>query len=311
MVQKSRRYIKSIVMCYTDTDSLHYEVTMNHEGRLYTYNQVVSELIFSLNMDRSNFNVLGKNVAATFDDTRMDLFKSETGDDIVLECVYVSPKCYSIKIRKRGADTASEPVYKKAMKACPKSLLDQIFDHDYYRQVLVGELVRRTREVESKHIRFNKALGRMTTQKMRRRPITCIDVKRFYVDTYTSYAYHHPSTFQQGFQIEDITTTKGCYIKGTERVIDLNSVGRFNYYTPPTDIVVEGEGDMMNVGECDGAVSGEGCDVDGENLNMLVSLLDNSAVLSDDSVNGNEEGDDDDDDDLEILIKGPKRRKKM
>merc|ERR1712105_154769 len=35
MVQKSRRYIKSIVMCYTDTDSLHYEVTMNHEGRLY------------------------------------------------------------------------------------------------------------------------------------------------------------------------------------------------------------------------------------------------------------------------------------
>merc|ERR1712074_157008 len=145
-----------------------------------------------------------------------------------------------------------------------------------------------------------------------------------YVDTYTSYAYHHPSTFHHGFQIGDITTTKGCYVKGTERAIDLNSVGRFNYYTAPTDIVVGGEGDMLNLGECDGAVSGEEYDVDGANLNMLVGLLDNSEVLSttDGSVNGNEEEEeeedeeeeeeeeDDDDDDLEILIKGPKRRKK-
>ena len=67
-------------------------------------------------------------------------------------------------------------------------------------------------------------------------------------------------------------------------------------------------------------MSGEEYDVDGANLNMLVGLLDNSEVLSttDGSVNGNEEeeeggdddDDDDDDDDLEILIKGPKRRKK-
>ena len=33
MILKSRKFIKSIVMCYSDTDSLHYEVTMNDAGK--------------------------------------------------------------------------------------------------------------------------------------------------------------------------------------------------------------------------------------------------------------------------------------
>ena len=190
MIIKSRKFIEKIEMAYSDTDSLHYEVTMTEAGKAYTFDEVVSELVFSLHMDRSNFSVLAKN-GPDFDKRRMDLFKSEANDNIVTECIYVNPKCYSIKIVKRSAGgvapvatTAAATdddrlIYKKAMKSCPRSLVDMHFDHDYYKKVVIEELMHNTTSVESLHIKFNKILGRMVTTSLRRRPITTVDTKRF------------------------------------------------------------------------------------------------------------------------------------
>ena len=112
--------------------------------------------------------------------------------------------------------------------------------------MVIEELFHNTTTVESLHIKFNKILGRMTTTCLRRRPITTVDTKRFYINTLLSYAYHHPVTIDHGFTVGDVTTTKGCYIAGTESLIDLNDVRRFEEIAHPIEV------SQLDVGDGDG-----------------------------------------------------------
>ena len=238
IVLKSRKVIKSVTLAYTDTDSLHYEVVMNVKD--ISFNELVSEYVFSLHMDRSNFKVLDGN-PPNFDTTRDDLYKSEISDNIAVEGVYVSAKCYSLKVITRQPNTSQSKIttptpatefcgfkYKKTMKSCPSSLLDRNFSHDYYKRVVTDGIVLAAKPVETNHIKFNELIGRHTTTKLKRRPMTAIDVKRYYENPFKSYGYGHPRSFELGYKVGDIISTKGGYILGTEHLIDIKDVRKFN-----------------------------------------------------------------------------------
>ena len=317
MVLKSRAVIKSVTLAYTDTDSLHYEVVMNKTGM--TFNDLVSDYVFSLHMDRSNFKVLDGN-PSTFDSGRDELFKSEISDSIAVEGVYVSSKCYSIKVLARQPLNSTlttvtpeqVPVfkYKKTMKSCPSSLLDKNFSHDYYKEVVNEGIVLNAKPVETTHIKFNEKIGRHTTTKLKRRPMTAIDIKRCYETPLVSYGYEHPKSFGLGYKVGDILSTKGGYILGTEHLINIQDVGKFNSVTGDENImesVVEIGNDGDDVAVSDVVLGEEGSnpiadtlDVamrisginEGEPLDMLVSLMEESNVIlfrgEDDELSENE-----------------------
>ena len=125
-------------------------------------------------------------------------------------------------------DTVPAFEFKKAMKSCPASLLDKTFSHSYYKEVVINSIVSNAKRVETNHIRFNEKLGRHTTTKLSRRPMTAIDVKRFYVNPLESYGYQHPRSFELGYNIGDVVCTKGGYILGTEKLIDIHDMRKFD-----------------------------------------------------------------------------------
>ena len=91
------------------------------------------------------------------------------------------------------------------------------FDHKYYKQVVMDSIVSGARSVSANTIQYNQKLGRITTVSMTRKPITAIDVKRYYVDGIKSYGYGHPETYSLGYTDGDIIAIRGGYILGTER----------------------------------------------------------------------------------------------
>ena len=304
IVLKSRGVIKSVTLAYTDTDSLHYEVVMNKTG--LTFNDLVSNYVFSLHMDRSNFKVLAGN-PSTFDSSRDELYKSEISDSIAVEGVYVSPKCYSIRVLPRQAPNSTPttltpekvPVfqYKKTMKSCPASLLDKNFSHDYYKEVVNEGIVLNAKPVETSHIKFNEKIGRHTTTKLKRRPMTAIDIKRCYENPLVSYGYEHPKSLELGYKVGDILSTKGGYILGTEHLIDIQDVRKFNSVSGDesimeavveigndaddvlvSDVILGEEGPNPTADTLDAAMRISGITA-GEPLDMLVSLMEESNVI--------------------------------
>ena len=138
-------------------------------------NDVLKNISFSLFIDRSNFKCLKKNPDG-FDVNRSDLFKSEIADNVAIEGVYISAKCYSVKTIDRASvkvclrrDPAAPPppplrfIDKKALKGCIAKIAATEFVHSHFVKVIEEAIVRNAKTVSTNHIRFNKELGCMTT----------------------------------------------------------------------------------------------------------------------------------------------------
>ena len=223
LIMKSREHIESVNMIYTDTDSLGLEIVMKTKG--WTHEDLFTKSFLSQHLDRSNFKVLDKNRAGRRGGS-FGLLKSEIADDIVHEAIFLSPKCYSIKsIPRESSGGTSIPgnkkkrkaTFKQAIKGCPLKAAERFLKHEDFQKIL--EMPQHKVKVTSNHIRYNKSVCCMVTEKDSKIPLSLFDNKRYWIDYNTSLGYGHPMSYSLGFKDGDIITTKGGYIKETESIV--------------------------------------------------------------------------------------------
>ena len=220
---KSREHIESVNLIYTDTDSLGYEINMNTRG--FTHEDLFSKTFLSHHLDRSNFKVLDKTKGAN-PPGGLGLLKSEIGDSIPLQCICLSPKCYSIKTvpRQNEVDVNlvdnnidGNHIYKQAIKGCPRRAAKRYCRHSEFQKIL--RMPHRQLKVSSNHIRYNKKVKSMVTISQSRTPLSLFDNKRFWINFNFSVAYGHPLSYKHGFKDGDILTSRGGYIKETKDLL--------------------------------------------------------------------------------------------
>ena len=110
LINETRKYVENIELVYCDTDSLGYKVTMTPEGKGKDHDFLFSKTIFSKYLDRSNFDVLTKDNGKQHGS--LGLLKSEVGDAVVHEAIFLSPKCYSLKSYPRTCADGTKNLYK-------------------------------------------------------------------------------------------------------------------------------------------------------------------------------------------------------
>ena len=146
-------------MVYSDTDSLCFYVTLKVKG--WTLDDLLSKTFFRLYLDRSNFKVLDKRLDE-YEPGSFGLYKSELSDSIVEECVFISPKCYSIKSYPRkkpdsesDSPASSSPEYKRALKGVPRKIVKNAIPHRVFKDLLFDEFSQNPTQVSFNKFRFN------------------------------------------------------------------------------------------------------------------------------------------------------------
>merc|ERR1739842_99637 len=95
LIKFSRKYIYSIELCYQDTDSLAYEIVFTEDGKYMTHEFLFSKTILKKYLDKSNFSSLSKEDSAC-EAGDLGYLKSEIKDQIPIDVICLTPKCYSI-----------------------------------------------------------------------------------------------------------------------------------------------------------------------------------------------------------------------
>ena len=97
-IEISRRFLHKVTLLYCDTDSYYLEIKAKTKG--LTADFIFKHLFPNQLIDRSNFKILDKHYNNN-EHGSLGYFKSEVGDDIISESVFIAPKCYSIESVKR------------------------------------------------------------------------------------------------------------------------------------------------------------------------------------------------------------------
>ena len=208
LIKFSRQYIYSITLSYCDTDSLGLYVVYTEKGKDMTHDFLFTKTILSKYIDRSNFKVLSKE--SVCEPCDLGYLKSEIADNIVEECIFLTPKVYSILSHERGSDNT---LTKLAVRGCPVRVAEKLYIHDVFRKILEvddyeGPIA------ESNHIRRDRING-VNTVRVKKKCISLLDNKRYWVSDLKSYGYSHPDIFAMGYKLGDVISGSGTDIKGT------------------------------------------------------------------------------------------------
>ena len=120
IINNSRKYIDHISIIYCDTDSILYYIFYTDLARNMTHDELFKNTFLNKYLDRSNFKILSTQSYCS----PMDLgfLKSEVQDNIIIEVIALSPKCYSIQSKERANDNL---LVKFAVKGVPVRPSDQ------------------------------------------------------------------------------------------------------------------------------------------------------------------------------------------
>ena len=168
-----KHYGESVELMYTDTDSFLFKLTG------FTFEDEMMKEPIRSTMDFSNFPTTHK----CYDNSNkgvLGYLKSEMADKIISEAILLQSKCYSVQ-------TIDAGFTKSACKGIV-SRKQRELTHELYKDI--HNLVTPSYSITSANIikRKNK-LSIVTTTK---RALTKIDLKRYWIDSVTSYAFGHP-----------------------------------------------------------------------------------------------------------------------
>ena len=309
LIHFSRKYIKSVSLCYADTDSLTYMIRMSVKNLDFAF--LVTELFLSAYLDRSNFKVLPTLLHLNlYKAGALGLYKSELSDDIVVEAIFLTPKCYSIKTIPRNENQATAicddaPVYKMALKGIPKRAHTKYITHQTFKDVLFSENNFKPPTVTFHQFKFNEKLSTITTVTSTKQPLSLADNKRFYINNMVSYGFGHPLNVNE--KIGDIITIKGGVINGTEHMIP-SRLQNSELDTTCESICNDNNGvdDNDVINECDD----DDDDDEVNTLDILVDLIDGHKPPTYNCDDDDEE-DNGTDDDYQTVEPPPMKKRKM
>ena len=206
IIKKSREIIKHIYLIYCDTDSVLYHITLTDKAQNYTHDRVIRNTFLHKYLDRSNFSTLPRESVCA--PCELGYLKSEVSDNIILETIALSPKCYSIESRERL--NANSNVITKA-KGVPNRISQNIFNHQTFRDTLFrdGFIPPRAR---ANFIRRDKESGVNTIHTVKS-CLSLIDNKRWWLSKYKSLGYGHPDIPKNNHLCTDIVADRGAFIK--------------------------------------------------------------------------------------------------
>ena len=183
-------------------------------------------------LDRSNFDILEKK--CKFRPGQYGKLKSEISDNVPQVAYFISPKVYSIELRKRvSLETSVDMVgsitedptdlsFKRAAKGVDRSQLGTAIDQTVYRNVYEESL--ECPQIYNCSFRFNPNISAMSTVTSSKIPLTLRDDKRFYLNKDISVAYGHKLSFEHGFETSDIVCVKGGHISWENNDIHSNTL---------------------------------------------------------------------------------------
>ena len=242
VIIRSREIIQSIYLTYSDTDSLLYHLVFKNKG--LTLVNAFNETFLREFLDRSNFNVLEKK--CDFRPGQYGKLKSEISDNVPQVAYFISPKVYSIELRKRlSLDTSvdvltrtredpSDVSFKRVAKGVDRTQLGTAIDQSVYRNVY--EETMKCPQIYNCSFRFNPRISAMSTLAISKTPLSLRDDKRFWIDKDVSVAYGHELSFEHGFNTSDILCVKGGHIAWEN---DVPNVG--------LSLDEEGDVDLFNI----------------------------------------------------------------
>ena len=220
----SRKYIESMELVYQDTDSLGYRIVYTELGKQMTHEFLYRYTILAKYLDKSNFRFLSKkNTACPAGE--LGYLKSEIADDIPLEIICLTPKCYSILSKNRATGEFSR---KFALRSCPTKIAGKVYSHETFRKILEDDEYTVPAAV-SNQIRRDAHSG-INTIRESKVCLSLLDFKRYWVSKNVSYAYGHPITYQLGYRDNHIVPAGGtkitntCDITETEIENDMDSI---------------------------------------------------------------------------------------
>ena len=219
IINQSRKYIQSIYLVYSDTDSMCYHVVFRERGLSLDF--VYKNTFINAVLDRSNFKVLSRE--CDFRGGEHGRMKLETSDNIPVEGFFISSKVYSIELQKREcsnslADAANHDLsvreYKRAAKGCLKCRLASVLTHNVYKQVYEGTCA--CPPVRANSFIFNTDLSAMATRTSTKIPLSMREDKRFWLNKDESVAYGHKLSYEHGYRNGDVKCVRGGLIANQE-----------------------------------------------------------------------------------------------
>ena len=221
IIIQSRKIFKACYLQYADTDSLLYIFILTDEAKYMTHDEIFRKTFLNKYLDRSNFTVLS--TESQCEAGELGYLKSEVGDNVILETICLSPKCYSIMSIRRDTGMSSQ---KQALKGCPPRIASKIFTHEIFRKVLFDNHYNAP-VVGFYSIKKQSGVGVGTVRYVK----TCaslVENKRWWYNAIESVAFHHPSILNSGeYKLGDIISGHGAIIEGSLSPTDIP-------YPPPS-----------------------------------------------------------------------------
>ena len=211
IIEKSRKFIKQIWLVYTDTDSICFAFTTTPEGTSKTLEWFHDNTILGTYLDKSNYNVLPKDLSH---ENAPGYFKSEISDNILDTAIFASLKLYFMRSFNRASLTENEPTYvlKRAHRCSPAfDIQKMLFEEDYHSLLDNPDYV--SCDIVSTRIHRDIG-GGISTVVSRKLALNLHENKRFYISATVSLAYGHPD-IPPSSKTEILTLKGGSYIKGT------------------------------------------------------------------------------------------------
>merc|ERR1712106_452200 len=114
--------------------------------------------------------------------------------------------------------------YKQALKGCPRKIARKKFTHSVYKRILIDAVNEREREIGHNsvivnQIRYGTVDRTMVTLETCKTPMQLRDTKRFYLNAFYSVAYGHPLSYRLGYNVGDVLSCQGGYIRNTQHLI--------------------------------------------------------------------------------------------
>ena len=127
IIEQSRKIFSACFLIYCHTDSQLLFFVLTAEAKHMTHDQIIKHTFLNKYLDRSNFTVLS--TESQCEQGQLGYLKNEVADNPILECVALSPKCYSVQTIDRKTGLFSQ---KSAIKGCPPRLAGKIFTHESF-----------------------------------------------------------------------------------------------------------------------------------------------------------------------------------
>ena len=223
LIMQSREVIDSIELCYCDTDSLGYKIQMNEQrGKGRTQEWLCNNTFLKNYLDRSNFKHSDDKTGG-LEPGALGLLKSEVGDSIVHQAIFLSPKCYSIEshapVKHKGESVPLDRAnFKQATKGVPSHVSAEVYTHEEFQKIIQSP-INEYECPEAVGYHFRKKNANMYTSKYTKTALTLFDNKRFWLNRFTSLGYGHPDIDKNQHKLGDILTHKGGYISGTKDMV--------------------------------------------------------------------------------------------